>query len=99
MNTIPESTGPRRAQEPIKSVKPKSMQRSESLISSQRIRKEDILQKPEHQIGKENLTPTRVNKTAQETAKATSEMAKRVKKQGSVIGTIRGFQWPKREFS
>ncbi|MCE5316038.1 MAG: hypothetical protein LLG04_01570 [Parachlamydia sp.] len=96
MATIPESTGPRTPQEPPKSFKPKSLQRSESLISSQRIRKEDILQKPEHQVGKENLTPTRINKTAQETAKATSEMAKRVNKKGSFEGTIRSIQWPRR---
>lgn len=90
MANIPDATGPRFPQEPTKPDKAK-LKRNESMISSQRIRKEDIQKKPEQQVGKENFPPSRESETMEAVAKSTAEMAKSVKSSSSVFGTIRGM--------
>lgn len=91
MSTI-DTEGPRTPQEPAKSRDTLKRTKSrENLISLQQISRENIQQKPEHQIDKENLTPNRQSETMKAVAKATYEMAKRVKKQSSFFGTIRGL--------
>lgn len=92
MGIIPESTGPSTPQEPAKPlIKQKSSKSPENLIASQRIKKADIQQKPEHQVGKENLTPTRESEKMGAVEKATSQMVERVKKPSSIFGTVRGM--------